>query len=119
MSFDSFCSIFPLCAPWANCTTAPDLWLRAANVFSFVERGTDKIALVKAIPDGFLDDGEYDLIAFITPFSGGVRRACRARAGYTPLYSNSHPDLWQMETVLARVPVHTPHFGWNELMGDE
>ncbi|EUC61787.1 hypothetical protein RSOL_406350, partial [Rhizoctonia solani AG-3 Rhs1AP] len=83
-----------------------DIFLRTANHFSFVKRGTLK--MIKW--DGKRKvAGGLDMIAHVSPLSGGVRKLSRSLAGYTPLYrEESNPDVWKMSGVSVRVQVRGP-----------
>ncbi|KAG9076586.1 hypothetical protein FRC06_009426 [Ceratobasidium sp. 370] len=92
------------------------VWLRWANHFCFVERGKFKqIRLHHDRPP----DGHIDMIALVGPVSGGVRKAARSLAGFTPLYAaDTNPDVWELRYQVARVPVIWPlHRETNVILG--
>jgi hypothetical protein len=71
------------------------------------------------VRDSEEDDNQYLLVGFATPLTGGARRGSRAITAYTPLYINSHPDLWGMQTKLLYAAVKTPYMGVLPFFGCE
>ncbi|KAG8734040.1 hypothetical protein FRC10_011995 [Ceratobasidium sp. 414] len=58
------------------------------------------------------DKCKYHLLGFVNPLNDGARHVSRMLSGFTPLYKQySHPDLWQMQTVVMTTTVRTLYMG--------
>lgn len=84
----------------------PDQFIRVANHFSFVKRGT--LNMIDWDGQDF-SDGTFDMIAYVAPLSGGPRKCARYLSGYTPIYEHeSNPSVWGLSGIFTRIRVKGP-----------
>ena len=104
---------------WIN-SDISDRMMRVANIFSFVNPGTEELVELTHDDNNRRYTG-LEMIAFIAPLNIGQRRGCRLLSGYTPLYkARSDHRVWGQMGEYARVRVQWPLMrSTNEILGHQ